>query len=227
LLSDAEAGREDEAFARDGNGLTDLVKRPTAAAADLRTEELNEGVDALRSKIRKWKPGLLLFAFRPPAERLLGRSVRPGAGPLFEGVPTFLLSGPYAPTAETEQVDEELRALLGSGAAVATKPIAGPAEADLLDAGTARSQPVTRTDIRNGRVRFPRDAKRLFPAERSNVDVVLRGERTSARWDPRLGPDKERSGVLTLGRRLLTEKVRPDEVLVLSAQSVEGTVELS
>jgi TDG/mug DNA glycosylase family protein len=213
LLSDAEAGKEDEAFARDGNGLTDLVKRPTATAADLRTEELDEGIDALRSKIRKWKPGLVLFAFRPPAERLLGHSVRPGPGPSFEGVPTFLLSGPYAATSETERIDDELGALLEKHAE------------DGALAPDATSQRVTRTDIENGRVRFPRAAKSLFPRGRTYVDVAFRGSRTVARWDPRFGPDQERSGVLLVGRAL-SEKMGEGEVLNVR-RSPDGAIELS
>ena len=117
LLEDPRPGAEDEAFARQGHGLTDLVKRPTRSAAELTPAELDAGIEALRAKIRDWTPGLILFAFKEPARRLLGASVRPGAGPPLEGVPTFLLSGPYAAAAETERIDAELRLLLGRGAA--------------------------------------------------------------------------------------------------------------
>jgi TDG/mug DNA glycosylase family protein len=112
LLRDATPGAEDEAFAAAGHGLTDLVKQPTRSSAELTDEELAEGAEALRAKIRHGRPGLILFA---PARRLLGPNVRPGAGPELEGVTTFLLSGPYASASETEEVDERLRQLLGEG----------------------------------------------------------------------------------------------------------------
>lgn len=112
LLDDAGHQWEDDAFVAAGNGLTDIVKRPTASAAEVSPRELAKGADVLRRKIRKWTPGLLFFAFRPPAEALFGRDVRPGVVGEFESVPGFLLSGPYAPAAEQRKIDEELRKLL-------------------------------------------------------------------------------------------------------------------
>lgn len=115
LLDGAIPGKEDEAFARAGHGLTHLVKRPTKSAKQLTTKELTEGGQELREKIRSWRPGLILFAFKEPAVRLLGdRELAPGSGPEIEGVPTFLLSGPYASGADSDRVDVELSALLRS-----------------------------------------------------------------------------------------------------------------
>lgn len=65
LLDDSEHAWEDEAFVAAGNGLTDIVKRPTASAAAVEASELAEGATALRRKIEKSQPGLLLFAFKP------------------------------------------------------------------------------------------------------------------------------------------------------------------
>ena len=113
LLEASDPGREDDAFQRAGNGLTDLVKRPSRSAADLSRDELAGGLDALRKKVRAWMPGLILFAYRPPAEALLAdKAIEPGRGPDFDGVPTFLLTSPYAPRESTDQVDRQLRALL-------------------------------------------------------------------------------------------------------------------
>jgi TDG/mug DNA glycosylase family protein len=113
LLSDAEPGREDKAFGRAGNGLTDLVKRPSRSASELTREERADGVDGLRKKVRGWKPGLILFAYRPPAEALLAdKTVQPGRVPDFDGVPTFLLTSPYARREATERVDRQLRSLV-------------------------------------------------------------------------------------------------------------------
>ena len=75
------------------------------------------------------------------------------------------------------------------------------------------TQPVTSTDIANGRIRLPHDAKRLFPASRGEVDEVLRGRRLRASYDPRRGPDKQRSAVLKVRRETLSRVVRPQERL--------------
>lgn len=211
LLEDARPGAEDEAFARAGHGLTDLVKRPTASAAELTDAELEAGIAALREKIRSWKPGLVLFAFREPAQRLLGNAVRPGSGPELEGVPTFLLSGPYAPKAEGERIDAELVSLLGGRTP--------------RRAAAARTQRVTQADLAAGRIRLPRETKRFFPNERGTVEVVLRGERLAARYDPRTGPDRERSAVLTLEKQALARLVQPDERLDV-ARGPAGVVRL-
>lgn len=74
------------------------------------------------------------------------------------------------------------------------------------------TQRVSGGDIRRGIIRIPRPVKTLFPGERASVEIDLRGERKSCRWDPRYGPDQARSGVLgigtTLTRRLVTEGER-------------------
>ena len=105
-------GAEDEAFARQGNGLTDIVKRPTDATASVSGEELAAGADLLRVKVRTWQPGLILFAFKGAATALLGSSIGPGRGPEFERSAAFLLTGPYARTADAGQNDKALARLV-------------------------------------------------------------------------------------------------------------------
>jgi TDG/mug DNA glycosylase family protein len=78
LLDDSDHRWEDDAFVAAGNGLTDVVKRPTGSGSELSASEISEGAIALRGKIAQWKPGLLLFAFKPPAVALFGRNVSPG-----------------------------------------------------------------------------------------------------------------------------------------------------
>jgi hypothetical protein len=80
----------------------------------------------------------------------------------------------------------------------------------------AESQRVTPADISAGRIRFPRAAKSYFPKERENVRIVLRGVQLDARYDPRTGPDKERSAVLLVGKANLEELVQADDVLSIS-----------
>ncbi|GIK78451.1 MAG: hypothetical protein BroJett022_21410 [Actinomycetes bacterium] len=63
------------------------------------------------------------------------------------------------------------------------------------------TQVVTEGDRNSGIIRIPREAKRLFPAAKARVKVELRGEDIGdRRWDPRAGPDRERSGVLGVGK---------------------------
>ena len=113
LLEPSVPGEEDLAFVAAGNGLTDLVKRPTARAHELTAKELANGVASLKAKIRLWRPGLILFVYRPPAECLLGKeNVRPGRCADLNDCSTFLLAGPYASAAETLRVYAELRQLL-------------------------------------------------------------------------------------------------------------------
>jgi hypothetical protein len=212
LLKAPVPGAEDEAFARAGHGLTDLVKRPTVSSAELEEAELREGADELRQKINQWQPGLILFAFKEPARRLLG-DVKPGTCAPFEDVPTFLLSGPYASRAETERIDEELSAILGRQ----------PRTSELSN--VEQTQRITAHDRSRGQIRFPRPAKRFFPQEKAPVEVVLRGRRAKGRYDPRLGPDRERSAVLALEKTLLRELVGEDEVLQVS-RGIGGVVRL-
>jgi hypothetical protein len=78
-----------------------------------------------------------------------------------------------------------------------------------------QTQRVTAVDLRAGRIRVPHDTKALLPSTRGSVSIVLRGEPMVVAYDPRMGPDRERSGVLSIGRGL-ADKVRPDEVLTVS-----------
>lgn len=90
----------------------------------------------------------------------------------------------------------------------------GPASPSVVEAVAHRTQRVTEADMRGGQIRIPRGStKRLFPIERANVELELRGEACSVRWNPRYGPDRERSGVLRVGAERLARLVRADEVL--------------
>jgi double-stranded uracil-DNA glycosylase len=202
LLDDAVPGAEDEAFARSGHGLTDLVKRPAASSKDISRLELAAGAERLRQKIADWRPGLILFVFKEPALQMLDTSVKPGRGPELEGIPTFLLSGPYAPREEGERVDADLRAVLATSSKLEDDPVL--------------TQRMTENDREHGQIRLPRLAKRFFPSEKGEIEIVLRGRRLSAVYDPRLGPDRERSAVLRVGRDVLTTSVPAGERLRVS-----------
>ena len=79
----------------------------------------------------------------------------------------------------------------------------------------SRTQRVTKKDIAGGRIRVPRATKPIFPAERSRMTVELLGTSLECSWDPRFGPDQERSGVIRVGRNVLSGLVEPDEVLLV------------
>ena len=187
LLSEAAEGSEDNAFAQAGNGLTDIVKRPTRSAAELDSREIEAGAAQLRQKIRDWRPGLVLFAFKEPAARIFGSGVRPGHCGEIDGVPAFLLTWPYAAAAEAARIDE-FRRFLGDR----------PNDREQRDP----TQRVTANDLARGQIRLPRSAKRFFPSERTTIDVMIKGTRVRATYDPRLGPDRARSAVLQIGPQL-------------------------
>lgn len=211
LLHDPVPGAEDEAFARAGHGLTDLVKRPARSPAELSADERREGVGKLRAKLREWQPALVLFAFSDAARWIVGKHVSPGRGPDLDGIPTFLLSGPYAAREEAERIDEELVQFVAT--------LQTPSEP------SERTQRVTAADLTAGRIRLPQRAKRFFPPRREDVEVVVRRTRLRAAYDPRLGPDRERSAVLSIGRERLRELVSEDEVLRVS-RGLGGVVHL-
>ena len=82
-----------------------------------------------------------------------------------------------------------------------------------------RTQRVTATDLKNGRIRIPSTntakTKSLFPREKERVTVILRGETFHCSYDPRMGPDKQRSGIIQIGSNL-RKHVYEDEVLTVS-----------
>jgi hypothetical protein len=86
-----------------------------------------------------------------------------------------------------------------------------------------RTQRITVKDMENGRVRIPAigaaETKQLFPDVKAKVDVVLRGKSISCSWNPNMGPDRERSGVLGVSRTILQQLVRANEVLGVTRSS--------
>lgn len=81
---------------------------------------------------------------------------------------------------------------------------------------SAQTQRVTRSDLDAGRIRIPVATKPMFPSARGTVSVMLRGMAMTVAYDPRNGPDRNRSGVLSIGRGPLRTRVEPDERLAVS-----------
>lgn len=84
-----------------------------------------------------------------------------------------------------------------------------------MTGSSTRTQRVTQADLDAGRVRIPIGEKALLPSSPERVSITLRGTQMDVRYNPRLGPDRERSGVLSIGSSLRS-LVEADEVLVVS-----------
>lgn len=66
---------------------------------------------------------------------------------------------------------------------------------------SGETQPIRPGDRDAGIIRIPSHSKQLLPPERKLLTVVLRGVSLGEiRWDPRFGPDRERSGRLGIGK---------------------------
>ncbi len=86
---------DDELMRRD-IGLTDLVKRPTSAAVDVRNDELVYGRALLLEKLRLHKPALVIFTYKAVAEAVFGKFPGNGFQPRLQlETEVFVMPGPY------------------------------------------------------------------------------------------------------------------------------------
>lgn len=120
VLSAGRSGWEDdEAFAA-GIGFTDIVKRPTARAADVSAEEFAFGRGLLFAKLSEHRPRLAIFTFKQTARILFGdfsgngfvRRLR------LDGTDVFIMPRPYenaaSATATLSELADYLRGTGGS-----------------------------------------------------------------------------------------------------------------
>ena len=78
-------------------------------------------------------------------------------------------------------------------------------------------------DLRHLMDRLER-SKALFPAQKTLLTVVLRGVALhEVRWDPRFGPDRERSGVLGIGKQAVSRLAEGETLLIAP---IDGGVRL-
>lgn len=110
LISADVAGWEDDAAVAAGLGFTDVVKRPTRAAADVSAGERSLGAELLRQKVEAVRPAALIFTFKDAARAVLGRVDGHGwiDGVTVAGSMVFVMPGPYE---SRERVDLGLRRL--------------------------------------------------------------------------------------------------------------------
>jgi hypothetical protein len=114
----------------------------------------------------------------------------------------------------------------------ATRTDARPTRGDAaMRSSQGRTQPVTAADKRSGQIRIPvaGTTKNLFPSDKTDLDLRFKDRDVSVAWDPRLGPDKERSGVVRFrgaDKELLRDSVRDEQVLTVIRRG-SGELEIS
>ena len=110
LLPQDATGYEDDALFAEGVGFTDLVKRATARAHELRPQEYVHGRGELVRKLTQARPALVIFTYKKTAEVLFGRFRGTGLLPAQDVVPgqAFVMPGPYAPREQEAAALREL-----------------------------------------------------------------------------------------------------------------------
>ena len=111
VLETAEPGREDDDAFAAGVGFTDIVKRPSARAHEIRAPEFAHGREALEAKLAANAPGLVIFTYKKSATVLRGPFPGHGFVPGLEvaGIPAFVMPGPYERADRAAAVLAELR----------------------------------------------------------------------------------------------------------------------
>jgi len=116
-LPPGQGYEDDRAFAA-GVGFTDVVKRPTARAAEVTAQELEYGRSLLEAKLRGLSTPLVIFTFKQAATALLGGFDGHGLLPSsrrLAGARVFVMPGPYERRDETARALEQLASHLRSG----------------------------------------------------------------------------------------------------------------
>jgi TDG/mug DNA glycosylase family protein len=67
VIPGALEGYEDDVAFDSGIGFTDIVKRPTASAKELRAVEYEHGREVLEAKLERFRPELVIFTFKRTA----------------------------------------------------------------------------------------------------------------------------------------------------------------
>jgi double-stranded uracil-DNA glycosylase len=93
----------DGALADHGIGFTDLAKRATRRAAELRPEELRDGAGRVERLVRRLRPAVVCFlgvtGYRTGVDRTASGGLQPGP---FAGRPVFVLGNPSGLNAHTD-----------------------------------------------------------------------------------------------------------------------------
>jgi antitoxin component HigA of HigAB toxin-antitoxin module len=114
--------------------------------------------------------------------------------------------------------------LLSQRFAVSTDLFLSPLRSGEIGTGGNRTQNVTAKDLAAGIIRIPQATKRLLPDQRTDLSVTLRGSHLQLRYDPRNGPDRNRSGVLRVGKHRLNDLVSEGDVFTVIVQPTGAVI---
>jgi TDG/mug DNA glycosylase family protein len=105
--------QDDEAFAA-GVGFTDIVKRPTERAMQVRVDEYEHGQGLLEAKLEQYRPRLVIFTFKAAARKLFGSFSGNGfvSGLRLVHSDVFVMPGPYESADTASETLDELAAYL-------------------------------------------------------------------------------------------------------------------
>lgn len=97
VVPPADRGEEDDVAFAAGVGFTDIVKRPTASASELRAEDYQHGRELVLAKLARYKPELVIFTYKKAAVALFGRFAGDGFVPSLQlsHSEVFVMPGPY------------------------------------------------------------------------------------------------------------------------------------
>jgi hypothetical protein len=84
---------------------------------------------------------------------------------------------------------------------------------------------ITANDVDRGHLRVTQEPKRRLelPEEPAELRVSVRGAEITCKWNPTIGPDRNRSGLLRLGRELMRRTWTPPAEATIS-RSTDGTL---
>lgn len=100
ILPNSTGQYEDDQAVKAGVGFSDVVKRPTPRADEIRKNELLYGKAMLEEKLAARPVPLVIFAFKKSATTLLGSFEGNGLlnGLTLAGSEVFVMPGPYEPS---------------------------------------------------------------------------------------------------------------------------------
>jgi len=97
VLPSSFDGYEDDAAFAAGIGFTDIVKRPTASAKEVKPAQFKHGRELLKAKLAEHEPELVIFTFKKTAQTLFGAFAGNGFVPRLKlsQSEVFVMPGPY------------------------------------------------------------------------------------------------------------------------------------